>query len=428
MREIETALDIAGAVRDAPEVEITDWADASYVLKSTAFAPIRPESGHGGQWHTLLVGDSVVDLHGDEHFARRRLLSGLFRKAALLQEYEQQYLVPSIERLLARLRESGGPARIDLVSEIRRIMVALLTRLAGLDGIDVDDEGYAEFEPILLAVERGARSKFVSDQENVVRTALQAQTRLVDEYFAPAWERRAEIIGRVAAGELPETAIPTDLISLMVRHEEHYRAFGEDAAYREASLLLIASIGSTTNAVCFAVWDLHNWLREHPEDLSKTRDRAFLQRCFAESLRLRQTNSLLRTAVEDTTLPSGAEVRAGEVAIVLRPDVNALLADGGSSSLGPEAFDPYRTLGDNHTQYGLAFGGGAHTCIGKSFTVGGYPRPGSQDADELGIGVRVFATLLEHGAQLVDDDPPQLAEDIPGRPTWKRLPVELVDL
>lgn len=426
MRDIETAVRIAAEVHDAPATELTDPEEISFVLRSQSFAPIRPESGFGGQWHTLLVGDSVVDLHGDEHFARRRLLSGLFKKAALLEEYEQQYLIPSIDNWLERVRAAGEPHEVELVADIRRIMVRLLARLTGIDGIDAD-EGYAEFEQILLAVERGSRSKFVAEPEHVVREALHAQARLVDEYFVPAWRRRAAIIRDVDAGLLPESAIPTDLVSLMIRHEDHYQDFGQDAANREASLLLIASIGSTTNAVCFAVHDLHMWLQAHPEDRQLSRDREFLQRCFAESLRLGQTNTLLRTAVEDVTLPSGRVFRTGEVALMLRPPANRQLAAAGKSDLDPDTYDPRRSLGET-AQYGLAFGGGAHMCIGKSFAVGAFPRPGSADAPELGIGVRMFVTLQEHGVRLIESNPPQQVPDIPGRPTWKTLPAVLTEL
>src|SRR5947208_464287 len=104
MRDIECAVNHADLVPNAPSTTVTDWEDVSVVLRDRAFAPIRAESGHGGQWHTLLIADSVIDLHGDEHFQRRRVLSALFKRAALLQEYEHDYLIPLMDELVAELR------------------------------------------------------------------------------------------------------------------------------------------------------------------------------------------------------------------------------------------------------------------------------------------------------------------------------------
>jgi cytochrome P450 len=422
MREIDRAIERARRVSDAPAVELCDYDDVMFALRAKAFAPIQAESGHGGQWHTLLVGDSVVDLHGGDHFERRRLLSGLFKKAALVEEFEHRHLIPAIEGLRARLLALPQQERqVDVVSAARRIMVELMSHLIGTD---IGDADYDDFEGLIHRMERGARSKFVADASAVVRDALEAQTALVADYFQPAWDKRVELVEQIDRGALSRENEPNDVITLMVRHRAHYDAFGEDAAFRELSLLLTASVGSVTNAVCFALWDLHTWLQERPEDAEKRSDRPFLQRCFAESLRLGQTNPLLRTAVEDVNLPSGIEVKSGEVVVINRPAANAMIAARGTSARGATEYDPYRELPANTPQFGLAFGGGAHRCIGKTFAVGDFPSH-RQDEDALGIGVRLFAMLEGLGAKPLPSYQPELAAEMVGRPTWKTLPVTL---
>jgi cytochrome P450 len=215
--------------------------------------------------------------------------------------------------------------------------------------------------------------------------------------------------------------MPNDLLSIMVQHPGHYDEFGPDTANREASGFLVATVGSTVNAICFAVHDLDEWLATHAEDRARRTDRSFLQRCFAESLRLGQVNTILRMAVEDVTLPSGVPFPAGHVAIIDRPSGNSSLERDGESAVGERAFDPDRVLRNGVAQFGLAFGGGPHMCIGKDFAVGGFPRASSADAsDNLGVGVRIFALLQEWDAVVVPEGT-EFAEEMVGRPTWKRL-------
>lgn len=423
MRDPETAIAHAKNIADATAIDLHTYDDISFVLRSQAFAPIQPDSGHGAQWHTLLVGDSVVDLHGSDHFDRRRVLSGLFKKATLLQEYEHEYLMPVLHRTLSDLRDRAETA--DLVQVVRRMMTLVMARLAGLDGIG-DDASIQRLQEVLWAVELGARSKFVDGQERITREALTAQARLADEYFAPAWERRQAILRDVEDGSLPASAAPTDLITLMVRHADHYGEFGPDAAYREASLLLLASIGSTTNAICFAIWDLQRWLENHPEDLGRRLDPDFLRDCFAESQRLGQTNTMLRTAVKHVVLPSGTEFQRGDVARAIRPDGNADLARGGASTEPPLEFDPHRTLRDPVPLYGLAFGGGAHTCIGKRFVMNEGADIGAGRHGELGVVLRIFLALQEAGVAVAPGYQPSFNPSLSGRPTWAELPIVFV--
>ncbi|MFV2178077.1 hypothetical protein ACFHW2_40600 [Actinomadura sp. LOL_016] len=425
MREIDVAVEAARKVRDAPAVTLTDHADITFVLRSKVFAPISPESGHGGQWHTMVIRDTPADLHGDDHFERRRILTSLLKRTAVIREYEHTYLRPEMHKLLASAPDTAdGRPRLELVSELRRVQIKLIARLIGVDRLVDSDRSDDAFEKLLSEVERGVRSKFVDDPEAVIRLALQAQRMMAEEYFAPALERRTEIYARVKAGNAVIEDMPQDLFSLIVRHREHYDKFGDDAVYREASNMFSAAVGSSVNAACFAVSYLDAWLKEHPEDAAKRTDTAFLARCFAEALRLGQTNSLFRTAMEDAALPSGIQIRAGEVAIIDRPAGNAALEQGGTSAVpGVHEFDPNRSLAKNTAQYGLAFGGGAHMCVGRELTVANFPRSEAQSEDDtVGLGVRMFQ-MLEQLDVKPEPDGLELAPDMSGRPTWKRLVV-----
>lgn len=420
MRDVDAALAYARTIEDAESVEVTEYADIAFVLKSPSFALDR-RTGHGFQWSMLLFGDAVSDLHGMEHFERRRLLSILFNKATLLQEYEHEFLIPALRAWRDRTFVDGARQEIDLVPTVRRLVVQVAARLVGLDGVQTSEESLVRFEELLNTVERGIRvHRFGEGREDVARAGLLAQRQLHDEYFVPSRDRRVELVKAVAAGELSDDAIPTDLIALMVQHQDHYDAFGEDADVREATLLLIAQVGSTTNAICFAIWDLYHWLQAHPEDRSKVSDPDFLMKCFAEAQRLGQVNPIQRTAYADVTLPSGLQLSRGQVAVLHRTSGNHDLAQGGASPSDADEFDPHRTLMGGVPGYGLAFGHGPHMCIGRRFVMNeGSARTGG---DQLGIGIRILKTFMEmHVTPLVEQ--PEFESPIPHRPTWARLPV-----
>ena len=423
MREIDGAIAQMSEVSDALGVEVTSYEDIAYVLRSQEFVTMIPACGHGSQWNTLLTGDSVITLAGDDHFSRRRLLMELFKKGELLEEYEQQYLIPAFEQAVSRMRATGEE-EFDLVPFVRELLVRVVARLVGLDGLD-DEARYGAFEATMARAELGVRSKFAGDAPGLIRQALEAQAELADEYFAPAWEERAAMVRRVAAGEIPESALKNDLMTTMVLHADHYRTYGSDAAFREATLLLIASVGSTTNAICFAVWDLHAWLREHPEDAERRTDADFMRASFAESLRLGQINTLHRTAIADAVLPSGLRIAAGQVALCDRPAGNVSLAVAAGCPMTHDEFDPHHGRFGRVPQYGLAFGGGAHMCLGKNFAIGAPGNSGQAAARYEGVGVRIFLALDAEGITPDPEYVPDWDEDLPGRPTWQALPVRL---
>lgn len=422
MRDVETAVAYARSVTDAEAVDVSDYDDIAFVLKSQSFALDR-RTGHGFQWSMLLFGDAVSDLHGTAHFERRRLLSALFNKATLLQEYEHDFLIPALQAWKDRTFRGGPSQEVDLVTTVRGLVIQVAARLVGLDGVQASDEAFRRFVALLDAVERGIRvHRFGDDREAVARAGLIAQKHMYEEFFVPAWERRVELLEQVAAGDRSADEVPNDLITLMVQHTEHYSAWGEDADVREATLLLIAQVGSTTNGICFAVWDLYQWLLIHPEDRDKRTDPEFLMRCFSESQRLGQVNPIQRTAYEDVTLPSGLRLHRGQVAVLSRTAGNHDLAVGGEGGRDPDEFDPHRTLRDTTPLYGLAFGHGPHMCIGRRFVMN--DAAARRGGEELGIGIRILLALQELDVT-PSVDVPDFEAPIPHRPTWATLPVKV---
>jgi hypothetical protein len=133
-------------------VRVTGYDECREVLRSPGFRQASKQES------APLVGETVLTLDGDEHAARRRLLTPLFARAAL-RDNERDVLAPTVRRCLADLaaeRDSDGLARCDLVRLSRTVFLQLAAATIGLDGV-VDQASTDRLRPRLAAAARGQR-------------------------------------------------------------------------------------------------------------------------------------------------------------------------------------------------------------------------------------------------------------------------------
>jgi cytochrome P450 len=347
--------------------EIAGFEDVRFVLRSKSFEQVGPDDGYprvGLQQR--IIGDSVVMLRGEQHSERRHLESVLFRRPTLLR-YEQELVRPRLQRALGELtatRSADGVVRGDL---IRISLDMLLELMLTLTGISLETPEQEErFRAIFGSLDTGSRVRHAADPDRVIEEGLEIQQAFASEFFRPAWERHERLLAEIAAGARPETDAPNDLITLMLRNPGHFEQWDGAVYLREATLFVIASVGTTTRELGLAVDSIETWIDEHPEDAARRTDEVFLERAFAESLRFHQSiPSVGRVAVADVLLPSGISIARGET-------VRVNLAAASSEVAGAEAdrFDPYREDPVKGERYGLAFSDGRHVCIGKQLVLG----------------------------------------------------------
>jgi cytochrome P450 len=413
---------------DAAAHSVDTLPDVQFVLRSKHFVPVRPESGFKAGYVARLTHDSLADLFGTAHFERRRLLSTLFTRAKL-QRYEDETLVPALTAAIAAARATAAPGAamtgsIDLLVLCRRVFLALAARIIGLDGLeDLDGPRFARYNVDFVQMERLARAKFIDDPEPLVEQALAAQERWRREYFQPSWDRR--LLLRAAptqAGDFP--AAPDDLISLIIDNRAHYEQWDPGLATREATLFQNASVGSSAGAVCHAVEDIERWFQQRPQDRARSTDPEFLHRALADSLRLHANNVLIRTALTPAVLPSGLQVAAGEVVVL---DRRAATAEIERISGARNGFDPHRQWDDQYPRYGLAFGGGAHTCIARPVVLGA-AEPGAAGPNlRHGLAAATLLALYAAGVRLDPNAPPERYADMT-RETFRAFPVRFAAL
>jgi benzoate 4-monooxygenase len=335
------------------------------------------------------LGHSVISLHGDEHFRRRRLESRLFTKAAR-GRLELEIVVPALRDLLERA--AGEATDLMLISRLTLISASgAVVGIEPVQEIDIADRLRSHAENIVNAV---AVDWHTDNQEEITRLGVESRDAFKREFYDPARQ-----------GPAAETAGHEGLIQLLASNPGSVPS--PDVAFREAVLFLIASSTTTTNALPHAVWDLEHWLVNHPERRADLTSFAFCRRVASEALRLHPPiPSLLRRMTDPVTLPSGLELSEGEfVALDLIDSAQDSEIYGDDADL----FNPERVVSKGIWPFGFTFGGGPHMCMGRTLAVGDASSDEDADAPQ-GVLTRLLHDLYRAGLTLDPERAPRHRE------------------
>lgn len=386
----------------AAMTHITSYAEIDEVLRSKDFV----QGSH--QESKPFFGDCLLLVDGVDHFRRRRLEAPLFAKDNLFS-YERQVLQPAIERCLDLCRadrDAEGRARGDLVLLTRRMLLQMTAQIAGIDGVDAE-ASTDRFGYFLDKLSEGVGVEWSTrDHCEVIREVLEIRHAFVEEFYAPSIHHREQLVARWRDGDLDRDGLPMDLATILMT--AHDPGWDLELPLREMTLYLVAGTQTTTHALPHVVNHLTGWLLQQPADAALLQDQEFLQAAAYESLRMHLPSpSLLRIAATDVTLSTGRRVVAGERVALLFTPANRDPAAFGADA---EVFDPHRVVQPPVKPWGLAFGGGIHTCIGRQL-VTGLSRL-VDDVDERsrttdGIEVQILAALYAAGVEMDPERPPR---------------------
>jgi cytochrome P450 len=361
--------------------------DVEEVLRSGAFR-------QGAHQESLeFFGGTVLMLDGDPHFERRRIESSLFSRGSLIT-MEREVLDPSIEYTLDDARRRYGSAPLNLVDFTRKVLLRIAAALSGIDS-PADDAAVERLAAYVHDMIDAAEAdwRFGDAAAVAVRNGISARERFVGEFFQPSLERRRTLPGApVAAGR---TAGSSGAASDLLRELMAAGSMTEDAMLREVALYIDGAIKTTSQSVPHAFGHIEEWCASHPAD-SKT-DPEFLRKALAESLRLHGTvPSLLRICTDHIRLASGVQISPGQRVAL---DFRSANLDPGIFGADAASFNPHRVPKPPHKPWGLTFGTGPHTCIGRLVVTG------IQDVTE-GSGAMMLRRLFEAGARTVPGQPP----------------------
>jgi cytochrome P450 len=397
-----TELDRSTRGPSARTVDVTSYEDTR-----EAWTCPHLSAGLSGPGEEHFHLGTVMRLDGPAHVARRRAMGALLSRRGH-EQFRERWLFPAADAGLADVlarRDADGFARVNIRKWALRVNQQLAAALTGLDKGTTPDGAQQLFE-LMEVVMRGRPQAFdvtlgTYDQNTPeARAALEARDTIVQDYYAPALERRKAMLASAAANSADQDGLPQDLLSLIAK--------GVDPAWldplmgqREAIFLLAAAVHTTSASLIWVLREVFSWLEVNPTQRHRLNEANFILRATQEALRLHPVvPGFPRLATEDVTLKSGKHIPEAAIALLRSGP-----ADTDQSVFGADAFEfnPDREVRAGVNRFALAFGMGTHMCFGMPIVMG----TGGID----GSLIYVLKKLFEAG---VLPDESERAFDLPG--------------
>ncbi len=401
----------AGLATQGRTVTLKSFADVRDAYRHKSLRQALYDQG------AVIMADCLLDLHGDDHRARRRLENRLFRRDTF-SHFEHEVLPPTIDAVLAPAVDSGQG---DLISLGYRAVMHLTARIAGIDR----PEGTVEETDALLAFAvkfgEGATMVHSTRDRDELRAEVLADMDAFDRrFFRPSLERRRELVRAVEEGRADPETLPRDVLSSLVANIDRLD-LPEEVMRREVAFYLQAGGHSTANTLTHTMDDIFSWVAGQPERARRLgSDVTLVQRCAHETLRLHPASpEAWRRAVTACRLSNGVTLGAGDLVVM-----DLMAANRDPEVFGPTAdlYDPHRVLPDGIMPWGHSFGAGMHACIGMELDGGTVSDSAGGAGRLLGTVALMAAAFLSHGAR-PDPDRPPVASTGSARPHFESYPV-----
>lgn len=366
----------------------------------------------------VITADVLLVLHGAPHRARRGLELRVFRRD-FFRYYEHEVFPATLAQTMTAAAQRG---HADLIALGYDITMNLTADFAGVDRPRGDAEETAHLLRLTGTFSEGATLVHSTRDKDVVRAEVRAALQEFDtRFYRASMLRRRDLLARFAAGEIGEDALPRDVLTVLLRNEDKVE-IGPDLMMREIAFYLQAGSHSTANATTHAFHDVVTWCAAHPEDALRVRtDPLFLQRCVHESLRLHPASPVAeRRPVCPMALSGGAQAGPSDRVVIEMAQANR-----DTSVFGPDAdvFNPHRQLPEGIPPWGLTFGTGVHSCLGRDLDGGVQARPDTDPAThQYGIVPLLVKALLDRKAR-PDPARPPVRSSHTARPNWGSYPI-----
>jgi cytochrome P450 len=368
----------------------------------------------------ILMEKVLVNLHGQEHRARRNIETRVFRRD-FFHWYEREVFPVTLRETLAPYVAQGSA---DLVDFGFRAMMNLTADFSGVDRPLRSADETAHLLKILRTFGKAATlGQALGDKEAIRAEIRQALEEFDTVFFRPSMQRREALLGDLAAGRCDEDALPRDVLTELLRHQGEH-ALSHEVLMKEIGFFLLAGAFTSIHTLTHAMHEIFVWREEHPEDaLRYEQDRLFLQRAIHESMRLHPSSPTAgRRPTCPVHLPGGQP--AGPQDLI---SVDLMSANRDPSVFGPDAgtYNPHRPAPTGASPCGLSFGLGMHACIGLNLAAGLLPRPDTDPrTQQWGTVTLIAHELLSCGAR-PDPQRPGVVDRSTVRNNWAAYPILL---
>ncbi len=365
----------------------------------------------------ILMERVLVNLHGAEHRLRRTAESRVFRRD-FFRYYETEVFPVTLEQTLAPYLVAG---EADICDFGYAVMMNLTADFTGIDRPERTADETRALLSILRTLGKAPTLGTTTADKEAIRAEIKAALDLFDKrFFQPSKARRLALLAEHAAGRIEEEALPRDVLTALLENPQT-AAEPDEILMKEAAFFLLAGAFTSIHSLTHAVHRIFEFFKGYPEqEASLRQDIDFLQRAAWETARLHPSSPITRRRPVAPVFIEGL----GEVTPDDTISVNLLAANRDESRFGPNAavFDPWRETG-NTPLYGLSFGVGAHSCLGRQLAIGVLPRnDGKDEPRQFGTIPLILSRLMRAGARPHPTKQPQM-DVVSGRPNWASYPV-----
>lgn len=368
----------------------------------------------------ILMDQVLVTLHGDEHRQRRSIESQLFRRN-FFRYYENEIFPALLKETLDQFLKNDS---IDLKELGYRIMVHLSLSFAGIDRVEgTIDEADAQHRLLIQLGQAATIGQFKGDREPIFQEIREAIAEFRERFFLPSRARRLDLLAAYRSGSLGEEALPRDILTILLLHDEEL-VMPEELMVREVAFFYLAASHTSVHTLVHATHELFGWCNRHRRAPAEVvADPHLLQRFVLESMRLHPSSpEAWRRAEADVTLADGTVVPEGDKVVVDLQNANR-----DATVFGDDAteFNPHRPIQGRLSPAGMSFGGGMHVCLGMNLVAGTVLREGEApkpDNHQFGTITLIIKELIERGMHPDPDRPPQKIE-ASERDVWAFYPV-----
>jgi len=392
---------------------INTFSEAENALRSRDLAQALYDDGKE------VMANVLLNLHGAEHQVRRTIEFRVFGRG-FFRYYEHELFPQTLHESLSRFVEAGY---CDLVEFGYRVTMNLTADFAGVDRPERSEE---ETEALLGMVRKFSEGATLvhstRDRDEVNREVREALEACKQRFLFSSVGKRERLVKAFEAGEIAEDELPRDVITVLLRNRERLE-LPEDVFYREIAFYLQAGSHSTGNSTTHAMHNIFRWCQDHPGERSRIlNDPLFAQRCVHESLRLHPASPVAwRKPVKETELDGiSGPVKPGDRVVI---DLHEANRDKHVFGDDADTFNPYRPVPKGKMPFGLTFGIGVHSCLGRDLDGGVVPKPNTDpEQHQYGIVPLLVRRLLQAGAE---PDPEKAPERDPKteRPNWGYYPI-----
>ena len=290
----------------------------------------------------VVMADVLVNLHGDEHRARRRLENRLFRRETHAR-YERELFPPIVEETLAPHVAAG---EAELVGLSHQMMMNLAAFSSGVDRPDGSAEETLHLYSYMMRFIEGATlAHYTGDRDAKRAEVADALAAFDAEFLQPSVARRRAAIARLDAGEIGEDDLPRDVLTVLLRNQDDLQ-LADDVVLRETCFYLLAGAHTSATAFVRTLHSVFEMTTSSPADAERARhDLDFLQRCVHETVRLQPSSPVaMRWALDEVVLAGGRLVAPGDKVVIDLMAVNrdpAAFGDG-SRPVRPPSRAPRR--------------------------------------------------------------------------------------